>query len=218
MKMKMKRNSALTLSLALCAGALLAVPNGKASIVIYHVDVNTAALVGNASGPFSLDFQLNDGSGAGDGNNTATLNHFAFGSGSASGSPTSFGGASGNLSGAVTLTDTTAFNEFFQGFTAGNTLSFDITLTLNSDAGPTPDSFSFGILDNSLYNLPTTGVGDSFLLVNLGSVPSVSTAASVGPAVAVNVTPVPEPGSLTWFSMGLMMFGLWRRARSRRQG
>jgi len=213
----MKRNSTLALGLALCAGVLFAATSGDAATAIYHVDLNTSALVGNAAGPFSLDFQLNDGSAAGDGNNTAMLSNFTFGSGGASGGPTFFGGASGNLSTSVTLTDTSAFNELFQSFTAGNTLSFDLTLTMNSDAGPTPDAFAFGILDNTLYNIPTTGVGDSFLLVNLGSSPTITTGASLSPSVSVNVTAVPEPGSLTCFLMGLMIFGFWRRVRSRSQ-
>jgi hypothetical protein len=213
----MKRNSALSLSLTVCFGVLVAAQTGNAATAIYHVDVNTSALVGNASGPFSLDFQLNDGSGTGDGNNTATLNNFTFGSGSASGGPTFFGGASGNLSTGVTLTDTSAFNELFQAFTTGNTLSFDLTLTQNSDVGPTPDAFVFGILDNTLYNIPTTGVGDSYLFVNLGASPTLTTGSSLSPSVSINVTAVPEPGSLTWFSTGLMIFGFLRRVRSRSQ-
>jgi hypothetical protein len=35
---------------------------------------------------FTIDFQLNDGSGLGDANNTVTINNFVFGSGNASGS------------------------------------------------------------------------------------------------------------------------------------
>src|SRR5205085_7168247 len=50
-----------------CAGAFLNAPISNAS-VFYHIDVNTASLMGNPGAPFSLDFQLNDGSGVGDGN------------------------------------------------------------------------------------------------------------------------------------------------------
>ena len=211
--MIMKRLLPFSLGLALGAGILFAAQTGSAASVEYYVDINTASLVGNASGPFSLDFQLNDGSGTGDGNNTATINNFAFGSGGASGTANLSGGASGDLSSAVTLTDTSAFNEFYQTFNTGSTLSFDVTLTLNSDSGPTPDSFAVAILDNTLSNIPTSGVGDSYLLVNLGPTPGVVIGSSASPAVTLSATPVPEPGSLGWISMGLLAFGLhqWRR-------
>jgi hypothetical protein len=207
----MKRILSLSLGLAFGAGALFTAQTGGASTIQYYVDINTASLVGNPSGPFSLDFQLNDGSGLGDANNIATINNITFGTGSATGTANLAGGAAGNLSGAVTLTDTTPFNEFYQTFNAGNELTFDVTLTLNSDTGPTPDSFAFAILDNNLNNIPTTGVGDSYLQVNLSPTPSVATGFSTSPAVTVSVAAVPEPGSLAWISLGLMVFGLWRR-------
>jgi len=214
----MKRIFPFSPGLALGAGILFAAQTGGAASIEYFVDINTASLVGNASGPFSLDFQLNDGSGTGDGNNTATINNFAFGSGGATGTANLSGGASGNLSSAVSLTDTSAFNEFYQTFNTGSTLSFDVTLTLNSDSGPTPDSFAFVILDNTLSNIPTTGVGDSYLLVNLGPTPSITTGPSASPAVTVSVTPVPEPGSVAFISLGLLGLGLhqWRRMARQR--
>lgn len=209
--MTMKRILSFSLGLALGAGVLFTEQTSGASTIQYYVDINTAALVGNASGPFSLDFQLNDGSGLGDANNTATINNFLFGAGGSTGTANLAGGAAGDLSSTVTLTDTTPFNEFYQTFNAGNTLTFNVTLTLTSDAGPTPDSFAIAILDSNLYNLPTTRIGDSFLEVNLGPTPSVTTGFSTSPAVTVSVTAVPEPGSLAWVSMGLMIFGLCRR-------
>jgi len=216
--MIMKRILPCSLGLALGAGILFAAQTGSAASVEYYVDINTASLVGNASGPFSLDFQLNDGSGTGDGNNTATINNFAFGSGGASGTANLSGGASGDLSSAVTLTDTSAFNEFYQTFNTGSTLSFDVTLTLNSDSGPAPDSFAVAILDNTLSNIPTSGVGDAYLLVNLGPTPGVVIGSSASPAVTLSATPVPEPGSLGWISMGLLALGLhqWRRTFNQR--
>ncbi len=214
----MKSILSLTPGLALCAGLLLGAQAVSASTVEYHISLNTAALIGNASAPFSLDFQLNDGSGLGDANNTAIVNDFVFGSGSATGSANLFGGATGNLSGAVTLTDSSAFNEFYQTFNAGSTLSFDVTLTQNSDAGPRPDAFAFAILDNSLNNLPTSGVGDTYLLVNLGPTPSVTTGSSTSPLATITVTPVPEPASVVLIPLGLLAFILQRRNAANLRG
>ncbi len=193
-----------------CIGAFLNAPTSRASLAFYHVDVNTAALIGNPSGPFSVDFQFNDGSGLGDGNNTGTVGNFTYGGGGASGSATQLGGASGDLYSGVVLTDTTPFNELFQGFTAGTTLGFDVTLTTNVDPGSTPDAFSFAILDGSLANIPTTGVGDTLLLINLYPAGvNIQTGASLNPAGVI--VAVPEPSSLGILTFGLILAGL--RAR-----
>jgi len=63
---------------------------------------------------FSLDFQLTDGSGTGDANNTVILSDFGFGGGTAVGNPNLTGGATGDLASTVTLTDTAFLNDFFQ--------------------------------------------------------------------------------------------------------
>src|SRR3974377_1196092 len=107
----MKRILSFSLGLAFGAGVLFTAQTGGASTIQYYVDINTASLVGNPSGPFSLDFQLNDGSGLGDANNTATINNFTFGTGSATGTANLAGGAAGNLSSTVALTDTTPSSE-----------------------------------------------------------------------------------------------------------
>src|SRR4051812_41143102 len=91
---------------------------------IYDISLNTASLIGHIAGPFSLDFQLIDGAGTGDANNTAQLSDFSFNTGSAMGSPVLLGGASGSLSSAVTLTDSAFLNEFTQSFLPGDGLRF----------------------------------------------------------------------------------------------
>jgi hypothetical protein len=197
----------------LMMGASLA----PASPVSFNVIVNTAPLVGNANGPFSLDFQLNDGSGLGDGNNTVTLSNFRFGGGSAAGAPTHIGGATGNLASGISLTDTDFLNEFFQPLAVGTTLSFLVTMTRNVDAGLTPDLFSFAILDNALFNIATTGLGDSLLLVNINNpalgVRDVQTYVSTNPA-GVTVAAVPEPATLTLVALSLAGLGFSRRGQA----
>jgi hypothetical protein len=181
---------------------------------LYIVNLNTAPLIGHLAAPFYLDFQLNDGSGTGDANNTATLSNFQFGGGCAIGSPSTQGGASGNLSSTVVIHDSTFLNEFYQQFIPGNTLSFTLDLTTQVES-PTPDQFSFAILDNTLTELPTQGFFDVFATIDIDSPsPPVQTFTSdpnVPPAgggrgitiAAPTVQAVPEPTTLVLLVMGM---------------
>ena len=168
---RLRRSAALCTAWVLATGLVALVPVVSRADLAFTVTLNTSGLIGHAAGPFALDFQLVDGSGLGEGNNTVTISNFTFGGGAAAGSATLVGGVIGSLGAGLSLHDTVFFNEFTQGFTAGSTLSFDVHTTTNVDAGPTPDEFSFAILDKSGVELPTTdptGV-NTFLTVTLDS-------------------------------------------------
>lgn len=159
----------------------------------FHISIDTSSLVGNPAGPFSVDFQLNQGDGSVV--NTATIGNFGYGSGNASGTPTLFGGATGSLSSGFTLTTTSFLNEAFQTIVPGNIFSFDLTLTGNNEP-TTPDAFSFSILDGGLANIPTTGLGDSLVSVDLKSSLQLSdlhVSSGTGAFGSVAATAVPEP-------------------------
>ncbi|MEO5913171.1 MAG: NF038129 family PEP-CTERM protein [Luteolibacter sp.] len=199
----MKNRTFLKSTLA-AACALLAASSARASVT-YYVNVNTSALVANISAPFSLDFQLTGSAG-----NTATVSNFNFGGGSATpGTENTFGGASGSVGSTVVLSDASNFsNEFFQEFTPGSTLSF--TINLDSIIGnPTPDAFSFSILDGTLSNITTTGLGDSLLMVNINGTSygtqTMQTGSGTGAFSGVSLTAVPEPSAAL---LGVMGCGL----------
>lgn len=163
----------------------------------FNVYVDTSALAGNSAGPFSLDFQLNDGSAIGDGNNTVTLGDFKFGGGSAVGGATTSGGAGGDLASGISITDSDwTLNEFYQGFLPGSWLTFNLSLSTNFDLGGTPDIFSVAILDGNLMNLATQSFGsDNFLEINIDSLtPSVATFASADGLVSAHVPDAFNPG------------------------
>ncbi len=209
----MKTTSLFKTSLLLASGLALSATTSHAAL--YHVSINTAALVGNASGPFSLDFQLNSGDTLS--NNTAVISSFTYGGGGAAfGAPSAFGGATGDLTlNSISLSDSSAFNEFYQSFTAGSTLDFDLNLSQNVDAGPTPDGFSFSILDSSLASIPTTGVGDTLLTMDINSagLPAIADGSGTGAFSGISVTAVPEPSAAL---LGVLACGLGvlRRRRS----
>jgi hypothetical protein len=211
---------------SLCVALLLA-PIVAFGAVIYDVQLNTTPLIGHAAGPFSLNFQLNDGSGVGDANNTAVLSNFVFDGGAPAGAPTYAGGASGNVASSVTLTDSAFFNSFTQAFTAGTMLGFRVSLTTNVDAGGTPDQFSFAILDASGVEIPTQGLAavgsDVLLLIDIVSpTPGIQTFGTDifrlpnAGGDAINIAApviIPEPGSIVLISGGLCVLAAVRLRR-----
>lgn len=204
-------------TLALASALVLTTAASQASL--FHVNINTGALnlaPASLNAPFSLDFQFNDGGVLG--NNTATIYNFTYNGGAATGSAITLGGALGNIGSTVTMNNSSAFQELYQTFTPGATLGFDVSLTQNLD-GLTPDSFSASILDNNLFNIPTTGLGDTLVHADISTV-SPLTAANIdhssgtGNYVGVDVTSVPEP-TTACVGFGLAMVGaIFRRRRN----
>lgn len=214
--MNHKSYSKLTLCVIALTGLLLA--STSQAQLMFHVDVLTSQLIGNPNAPFSLDFQFNNGSILG--NNTATVSNFTYSGGSSTGSPTLLGGVAGGISSSVFFNNSGAFQELYQGFMPGSILGFDVSLTLNVD-GVTPDLFSFGILDSSLFNIPTTGLGDSLLVVNLDGTNAVQVFSGTGQysGITVLATVIPEPSTvalLTFAAVGVALYG--RKMASRRRG
>jgi hypothetical protein len=210
----MKNNKLINHTLMLAVGLLLSA--GASQAALYHVSLNTSALVGNPAGPFSLDFQFNSGGDLN--NNTAIISNFTFdiGGGAPFGPANLIGGASGDISSVVTMSDSSAFNEFYQEFTPGGSLNFDLNLTQNMDGGGTPDLFSVSILDSGLGNITTDGVGNSLVILTIddtapgGSI--ISTGTGTGSFAGISVTAVPEPSAAL---SGLLAGGLMMMRRRR---
>jgi hypothetical protein len=209
--------------LAVAVAAILAPATMPAATFNFHVDLNVSSLVGTPNSPFFLDFQLNEGSGSLA--NSVTITNFLFTGGSATGSPQTFGLATGTLGSSITLNDNTSspFNEIFQGFTAGTTdIQFDVTLSQNSP-GITPDGFIISILDSEANNPPiatTDFTSSSMITVPIGAANSlgdVQTFTSTSPAGATaTVTPaaVPEPSSMVALIGGVGCLVTLRRRRA----
>jgi hypothetical protein len=188
---------------------LMAAPALGGEVLTVNLDTSLLLI---APGEYSLYFQLTDGSGANDGNNTATLGDFVFGGGVAISPAQVFGGASGDLTGLVTLTDNSFFNAMTQGLVPGSLLTFSLNLTTNPDPGGTPDVFAMSILDPNGNEIPTLDPSgaNTLLMITIDSVLGVqsfssdpNTATSTGQFIDMNAATIsstssaaPEPASL----------------------
>jgi hypothetical protein len=197
---------------------LAAFPASSRAQNVFFVTFDTSPLVGNASGPFSLDFQLLDGSLLGDANNTAMVGSFAFlPAGGPSGPPTTLGDATGDIAAGIALRDTFPINELSQPVDLGDRLAFALTMTANEDTGGIPDLFSFAILDNTGSAIPTDGPANALLVADLqaGTVQTFSGIGDFAGVSALSVVAVPEPGSVGLLASSAGGLLLLRR-RSRR--
>src|SRR5258706_11044836 len=93
-----------------------------AASISYQVTIDTNSISGNAG---FLDFEFNPGVLSQSA--FATISNFSPG-GSLSNSPSIAGNVTGTLPPAITITNSTAFNDFFVGFTYGPSLSFLLPL------------------------------------------------------------------------------------------
>lgn len=187
--------------------------------VIYTVNLDTSAING-VTGVYAVAFSFTDGSGVVDNNNTVTLDNFNFGvGGGAAGSPVPSGGGSGSIGTSVVLSDSSFLNTLVEGFTPGASLSFNVNLTTNVDAGGTPDFFGFSLLKAGTP-LPTLDdtLGDNLLYFNIDSaIPAYFAWETTGETqinapTVILASPngqVPEPGSLFLLMAGLAgLFGV----------
>jgi len=200
----------LITSLLLSGWMFSALPSAQAG-QLYSVTLDTSPL-SHSAGPFYLEFQLDDGNGTGDGNNTVTLSNFQFGSGgSAVDNPVTEGGATGSLTTGVVITDSDFFNSFYEEFTPGTLLSFVLEITTQPD-GITPDQFSFAILflDALLgpIEIPTFGPANALLTIDIATPNLIVQTFASNPAEFPNIaldapTVIPVAGTLALLLVGL---------------
>jgi hypothetical protein len=184
------------LLLAILALAMVA----TATPVTYTVSVNTQALAGTTG---SLDFNFNPGPLI---SQSATVQILNVSGGAVAGSPFLSGDATGSLPGRLGLDNGTGFNDYFQQFTYGSTLTFHVYLSGPALSAPdgvssSGSTFAFSMFSDEAGTVPalTTDVADGFAYVVNVNLDGSTTVTNY----IVNSAAAPEPA--TWFLVGIAL-------------
>lgn len=121
----MKRISNGLLSVFAGIGLMCALAAPSSAAVAYTVTVNTSAVNGTSG---FLDFQFNPGNATSQ-PATAQIANFQSTGGALTGVPAVTGNVSGTLPGTVTFVNSTALNEYFQGYNYGTSFTFLLILS-----------------------------------------------------------------------------------------
>jgi hypothetical protein len=178
----------------LCATSI-----ASAGVITYDVTVDTSSIFGTAG---SLDFNFNPGPLV---TQAASLQIFSFTSdGMVAGSPTLTGDVAGTLPATLTFDNGTGFNDYFEDFTFGSTLSFNVYLygpALSSSDGVSTSgsTFAFSMFSDAAGTIPalTTDTTDGFAVtvdVNLDGSTTVNNFSMQTTVIPVTST-VPEPST-----------------------
>ena len=198
----MRKLSSLFIASLLCVGF---VPAASAGEITYQVTVNTSSVAGTTG---SFDFQFNPGPLI---TQAASLDILAFGgNGSLVGAPMLTGSVVGALPGTLTFQNSTAFNDYFQGFTYGSSLIFDVhlygpALTSPNGTATSGSTFAFSMFGDPAGTMPvlTTDTTDGFAFLINVNLDGTTTVINYSLETTVVPAPVPEPNAL-----GVMLAGM----------
>jgi hypothetical protein len=196
------------LSLGLTTTGALADP-----ALLLPVTINTSSVTGTSG---SLDFQFNPGPLT---SQFASLQIENFTTdGILNGAPQLTGDASGGpLSSTVLLDNGTVYNDYFQAFTYGTQLSFDLLFSgpaVNSPNGTSTSgsTFAFSMFSDPLGITPvlTSDTADGWAFTTSVNLDGSATPTSDSSQTALgSVTPVPEPSPILLLIPAMMLlFGL----------
>jgi len=154
--------------------------------IIYQFNVNTGSISGTVG---SLDFNFNPGPLV---TQAATLDILDFGSdGTLAGGPSITGDVSGGpLPTTLTFDNGSAFNDYFEGFTFGSSLTFNVRL--------------YGPAVNSPDGISTSGSTFAFSMFSDAAGTTVTNFSSQT-SIGSPVTAVPEPSSLSLLGTALTL-------------
>jgi hypothetical protein len=187
--------------------------------ITYAVTVNTSSISGTAG---SLDFNFNPGPLVTQAASLQLLNFTSNGI-LAPACPCGTGDVSGQLPATVTFDNGTAFNDYFDDFTFGTTLSFDVSLygaALSAPDGVSTSgsTFAFSMFSNAAGTVPalTTDTADGFAFtvdVNLDGTTTVNNFSPQTTVAPATHSATLEPGSSALVITGILLLWmfLWQR-------
>jgi len=192
----------VTTALAVAALAAISAQPAAASAA-YIVTIDTSSVNGTSG---FLDFQFNPGNNTSQPATAQILNFTT--DGTLSGVPSITGNVSGTLPGTVTFANSTALNEFFQGFNYGTRVSFLLVLSGPAIDAPNGTStagstFGVGLYDNTQTPILTNQGGTTGFAgqvdINLDGTTTATAfpTATLGPSV-VTLTPTLSPDELSF--------------------
>jgi hypothetical protein len=178
------------------------------------ITVNTSSVLGDAG---SLDFQFDPGPLLSE---PATLQILSFASNGTL-SPPAFptGDVTGTLPGTLSFDNLTAFNDYFEDFRYGSTLSFEVSIS-SAAGGTSGSAFGFSMFSDAAGTIPalTTDTTNGFAAI-IGVNTDGSTTVtdfSMQTAVTPATGSAPEPGGMALLGTAAALLGtlrLWRKPR-----
>jgi hypothetical protein len=209
----MGKGASLFVAASLCFASM-----ASAAPITYDVTVDTSSISGTAG---SFDFNFNPGPLV---TQAASLQILDFTSdGALAGSPTLAGDVAGSLPATLTFDNGAGFNDYFEGFTFGSTLSFQVSLygpALSSPNGVSTSgsAFAFSMFSDAAGTIPvlTSDTTNGFAFTAGVSLDGTTTVANFSSQTTVApATPaVPEPSTLP---LMVLAIGAWLAYRFRLQ-
>jgi hypothetical protein len=203
-------------TLLFAASFLCLVATASASSITYDVTVDTSSISDTAG---SLDFNFNPGPSATQFASLQILNFTSDGT-LAGACPCGTGDVSGQLPGTVTFDNGTGFNDYFDDFTFGTTISFGVSLygpALSAPDGVSTSgsTFAFSMFSDAAGTIPalTTDTADGFAFtvgVNLDGTTTVSNFSSQTTVATATTSATPEPGSSALLTIGASLLWMLR--------